>query len=302
VDQRVVEEPQAQFAEKKNPDDVRLAETPKGLISRRSKDLRELSRENIASIGAQLAQDIANRFEKLPKSQKLNAIKGPRPKKFSQYKTDTLQLLTDTAAEALTGARKAVPGSGSIKLAEFEDLPPKIKKQLKTQSDLLVGTQMDDLEKSVFFQFTHSVDSTTDPRVIQKDLEDAANDFAKSASVTAGAGNTVAQIVNTSRQAFFFDEQVINQISAFRFSNPDPISPICKDLQGRVFGSNDAESARFFPPLHHNCKSFLVPVLSAKNPNPKLDPRGLSPSTQAAAKSITLSELNPKVRKHDEKS
>jgi len=275
-----------EFSEKKN---LELAETPRGQITRVSEEIRALMREEITRIGFVLAKEVSGRFGKFPPSEQHRAIANQRAKGTEEYRLKLQSIFIDEADKAIKDARTEIPGGSKIKFAESDDLPPSVLKNVSLQSSLLVSTQMADLEKAVFFQFTHSFKSTNDPDLLQKDLDSAVVDFAKSASVTAAAGNTVGLIVNDARNAFFFQTDAFEEIDAFRFLNPNPISPICKDLQNRVFAKNDPEAQRFFPPLHHNCKSYLQPIIKSKK-TVKIDDRGLKPSSPRLEKFITLGE------------
>jgi hypothetical protein len=94
-------------------------------------------------------------------------------------------------------------------------------------------------------------------------------------------------MVNEGRNTFFFDDDVVDQIHSFTFVNFAPVSAICKELAGVVFSTGDAESLRYSPPLHHNCKSYLRANLKNKRGVENLEISTLSPSA-TAKKSITL--------------
>jgi hypothetical protein len=278
-------------------ENVTLGETPRGQITSAAEEARDLMTRNIRILGKDLVDKVMAKYKTLPPSEQINSIKGHTVSGTQAYRNELISFLTLVADDALKKARTEVPAASDVKLATFKDRPPEferlptgLQRKITTQADLLVNTQTADLEKAVFFQMSGSIDSTDSAELIEKDLVQAVDDYATGPSVVAGGGNITSITVNSARNAFFFDKEVLTEISAFRFVNPDPVSPICKDLQGRVFGSKDPEADRFRPPLHHNCKSYLVPVLKSKNPNPDLNPRGLKPSDPLLEKYITLSE------------
>ena len=94
-------------------------------------------------------------------------------------------------------------------------------------------------------------------------------------------------MVNEGRDTFFFEADVLEEIHSFTFMNIAPKSPVCRELAGTTFNTNDAESLRFTPPLHHNCKSYLRANLKTSKGVSNLDVSTLSPSA-TAKKSITL--------------
>ena len=78
---------------------------------------------------------------------------------------------------------------------------------------------------------------------------------------------------------------------SFTFVNSDPKAAICVDLAGKTFASNDAESLRLAPPLHHNCKSILEPNFRGAKGNPELSKGGLQgQATDTGIDSINLNE------------
>ena len=163
-----------------------------------------------------------------------------------------------------------------------------------SQAQNFAKTHADDLEKAVFFQFDSSFGSTEDANVLRQDLQDNADKFTTGPATNTGSANTTALVVNETRNAFFFDDEVLKDIESFTFTNPNPKSAICKNLTGKTFSSDDPEAGRFFPPLHHNCKSYLVPNFSGKTSKDisgtGLRPTGSDAEVTAALKSISLSE------------
>jgi len=188
--------------------------------------------------------------------------------------------------------RLAEETAESLKLGEFDDLPPDLRKKVKAQADLLADSQVAELERKVKFQFTNSVDSTDSDDLLTKDLIQSAEGLWSGGAIDAAAGNVTAHVVNSARELFFFDPRVVTEIASFSFVNPDPVSPICQDLAGSTFSVDDPESARFFPPLHHNCKSYLVPNLRGSSSEDK-EITGLKPSKADLEKYITLSVEGP---------
>ena len=82
-------------------------------------------------------------------------------------------------------------------------------------------------------------------------------------------------MINESRTAAFFDDKVLEEIESFTFVNADPQAPICKDLAGRTFRKDDPGAKMNFPPLHHNCESYISANFSGAKKNPEIDKRGL---------------------------
>lgn len=250
--------------------------------------LKELMQKELASIGDDLIEDVMRAYRNSIPSQQVNAAKGIVPKGARAYKDLLKTALSVIALDAIEAARKEVPKAKKVKLAEFESLPAEIQKRILAQSQLIVDTQLGDLQKSVFLQFSGSVDSTDSEALLKKDLDEAAEDFILGTSLEVGATTIAAQTINTARNAFFFTDDVLAEIEAFQFTNGDPVSPICQDLNGTIFAKDDPEADRYMPPLHHNCKSYIVPILVGNLKG--RDIGTLKPSSASLEKYIKLSE------------
>jgi len=276
---------------------IKFADPPRKQITNDTKRMRELMEENVLKMGNTLTEDIMRKLKKTTESTRLTAINDQKVKGTAAYKTELLAALTNMSIQALTRARSEIPAKKNVKLAHLpsnlKDLPKSIQKQLKAESDLIVTTQGSDMEKALFFQFRSSMDQP-DP-MVQADLFEKSEKQSTSPSVIAAAGNTTARVINESRNAFFFDDDVLEGISAFKFNNPkdERSSAICFNLANRIFRKDDPRSSEFFPPLHHNCRSFLSTF--DIDEKPKISEVGLRPvgdekEIAKALKSITLSD------------
>jgi phage gp29-like protein len=281
----------------KNSERIQLAEqNARKQIGEGKARIKEVMQTGLSAIAQDLVKQIMGKVKRLPPSQQLDAVKNLNLSGVGDYKRALIDTLAAVAAAALAQARKEVPKkknvtlagtNPSLKLSEFDNLPPDVKKKIQTQADLLVDSQTADLEKAAYFQFTHSVDSTDSDALIEKDLLGSTGDYLSGPSVEAGSGNVTALVVNSARSAFFFDDDVLEEIESFTFVNGDPVSPICQDLAGTTFAKDDPEAERYFPPLHHNCKSYLVPNLVGGS---KREIESLKPSSPALEKYVTLSD------------
>jgi SPP1 gp7 family putative phage head morphogenesis protein len=275
--------------------------TPKALITKGSDELRELMKTMLSDVGSQVIADLMAKKKRANPSQYLSLTSQVEPKGSRDYKKELQGFLANLSTQSLRQARGEIPGGKKIKLVEdlesvqldedlYKKLPKSIQKSIDSQVGLLTTFQIQDLLKAIYFQFNSSVTSTDSDDTVESDLQDSLDKFLEGSSVAAGAGNTVAKAVNESRSTFFFDEDVQEEIESFTFVNGDPVSPICQDLAGTVFSKDDPNMERYSPPLHHNCKSYLVANL--KGTNKDVDPDGLQPSKASLEKYITLSEWN----------
>lgn len=215
--------------------------------------------------------------------------------------------LAEVANDALIGAKKETPKAKAVKLSEriqlaaprggyFDALPAKIKRMVQTQAMLIAGTQASDIEKVVAFQYTSSQASTDSIDQIAADILAAAQPMiegstAAGMSVDAAAGNSVSTVSNQARLEWFFEPEVLDTIESFTFYNEDPVSEICQELDDTTWAVGDPDLDRYSPPLHHNCKSRLVPNEKGAEGNPEID-RGGTAVSQKGLDSITLCECH----------
>jgi len=252
----------------------------------------DVMQSNLAYMADSLINKLMAKEKGLSSSNQLDAVKGLTASGTNFYKKELLDTLTVIAYETLRHTKKEVP-KATFKLAEidFESikfiesskakklkgksvknkrietmwkrLPSKVKKRIKFQQELLVKTQLSDLEKAIYFQFSTSIAQTKDLDKVRSELKDTAMDFIEGPSVRAGAPLTAHQAISESRNAFFDDPEVDKQIEAFEFVNNYIVNrtPLCEELNGTIFAKDDPNRFKFTPPLHFNCRSLILPIL-----------------------------------------
>lgn len=271
------------------------------LMRESARILREIFESGLTEIGMEMIRQIVARYRALPPAQRARAINDNIAwKGENAYRALVLDTMAEIAFDAIQGARKEVPGTGRIKLAEeidaikfeeetiFERLPITLQAKLRKRAELLVGTQLADLQKTIFFQYLNSYDTTEDTRILEADIKEAAAEYISGTAITSGADLTATSVVNTSRNAFFIDSEVAAQLDAFQFVNGDPVTPICSDLDGTVFAVDDPDLFKYTPPLHWNCKSYIVPIPAGHLGGREIEK--LKPSTKALDDSIQFAE------------
>lgn len=258
--------------------------------------LKELMKMQLAQLYSNLKSALKKKYASLSGSDKILAAKGLETPGLNAYKSALKDQLSEIASQSINEARKLVPSKKHIKLSgAYDALPAKVRKLVDAQASLIGETQASDLEKIVFFQFTSAATSEDDIDAIMFDVDGAVEDTLEGAtgngmSIDAAAGNAVAHVEQQSAMSFFFDDEVLDGIESFTFTNEDPVSEICQELAGTTFDPNDPDLDTYTPPLHHNCKSRLVPNLKGDEANPEIDRDGVSLSKKAL-QSMTLSEL-----------
>jgi SPP1 gp7 family putative phage head morphogenesis protein len=216
--------------------------------------------------------------------------------------------MIETAGRALNQARNEIPGGRKIEFMEgfksrikldevddlFSQLPKRIRELILTDPTIAAGAQFGTLRSKILLVASGAVDETADPDVIEKKLKDEVNKALTGAAVESeisgaiatAATNLTTKVYNSTRIEFFQTDEALEKIEAFQFVNNDPVSPICQDLNGRIFRKDDPESDLYLPPLHHNCKSFIVPIFDLQGK--QVSDIGLKPSKAGLDKFKTL--------------
>ncbi len=265
-----------------------------------SKELRALMQKELGKRADKMIDSLGNKLRKTTLSRRRSLVNQVEMKGQKDYRDKLTAQLLGTANTGVNTARRETPGGSKIKFWEisgkrlkldeiddlFKNLPPNTRNMIRTEVSLLAGSQDADLEKQIRFALAGSVDTTQDVEVILKDLRDAKETYLLGPSVAAAAGNSTAKVMNTARMDFFQAPDVLEEIEALQFTNPDPQAPICVDLAGRIFAKDDPIAQQFLPPLHFNCKSFIVPIFELGKR--EIDPIGLQPSNRKAIESINL--------------
>lgn len=236
-------------------------------INEAGKAIRNVMMFNLGMIADDIIKKVLTNYKNLTPANRLKAIKDISPKGVRAYKKDLITAMAVIADNAIFNARLEVPMAKKIKLEEkidsikfkedditviFDALPAAVKKRLRASSELLVNTQLADLEKAIYFQYASTLDGTESLANMETDLTDKAFAYIDGVSVEAGAGVTGANVVNEARNAFFLDPDVLENIEAFKFMNGDPVSLICKSLAGIIFTAKDPNFFAYTPPLHYN--------------------------------------------------
>lgn len=248
---------------------VKLAEGYRTQFNNSKAATKALMQNGVRAMADDLKKKLAKNWNELSDARKAEAVNGVEVSTavLNVYKASLRKQMAEVAEKAINQARKEVPAAA--KKAEFADydpwknLNPLVKKAILSQIGLVADTQAADVSKVVLFQWSSSSASITDVDGILKDVEDRVQNVLAGQgggmSLEAASGDVVAHVTQNSRNSFFFAPEVLETLESFTFVNEDPVSEICKNLNGQTFSVLDPAAEQFYPPLHHNCKSRLVP-------------------------------------------
>jgi len=276
-------------------DHVQLAELlPSVFIARNAQKLEVMLRDSMLERSDKMISKMVNIIRRDPAA-RAAALAVTMPDGNTLKKT--LRSYTgEVAQKALNKVLRELNKTRStIKLTEeeFRDLPTKTKQDLNQEIILTQKFLDSDMEKVVLFSFNGIYDETDSPDVIEQDLIRQRDRHMAGPSIRATSVNITAKTTNSVRNDVFQEPDVLDDIESFIFTNPAPVSAICQNLTGRVFSKEEYATTTFLPPLHHNCKSFIVAQTAGKKGNKSVDPNelqivGTADQQEKARKSITL--------------
>lgn len=279
------------------------------LMNKQAEKISDAIRSAVRFSGQKFIADTMNRYRQLSADKKQSATSKVSIGGQGKFKSSLKSLFAETANNAINSALKEVGKSKEIKLSstdfdmirmretygdvseiklnELSKFPTHIQILITKQAELITEQTLQELQSKLSFAFSSIETKSSDEDVIAQNMDETLEDFAEGNTVNIKGDNVSALLVNEGRNSVFFDPEVEASIHSYTFMNDNPKSKICIELAGTTFNTNDAESLRYSPPLHHNCKSYLRANLSSSRGVNKLEIKTLSPSAEGV-KSITL--------------
>ena len=206
-----------------------------------------------------------------------------------EYFRELFEQVLQVSANSITMLEKET--NEKVQLAETSKgrVSPRMKARIKNRVLSLVRSHVATVQKAIDLQFMSSIDSTDSTDQIIKDIKEKLNSQALNKKVSKGGA---AIIVNQTFNDTWSldakeDDKFLDEVESYTFINGDPQTTICTELNGRTFLPDDPDLDKYRPPLHPNCKSYLVPNLKKFKDNPEID-RDRLVLTKAAQKEITL--------------
>ena len=259
--------------------------------------IKNIMQKGLKDIASQINDQAVKHWQKSSDTNKVRPPKKYSIKGLKAYKDELTEELAGLYNEAVDQAKNEnrrfrnialSENAKRMKLAEKDKLNQKALVRLGGIVDNLVAGNIADIEKDINLQYTQSAESTDSPNQLSQDLQDKTNKTIDGQMTVAGGLITASTMVNIARKDFFNEIMKENEVESFTWVNPDPVSEICKGLNGITLPAGHLDVDRYWPPLHHNCKTYVVAntTTTRNNPTPQ---DGFAP-TKTQAKSITLAD------------
>lgn len=279
------------------------------LMNAQAEKITDAIKSSLKFSGKKFIADTMSRYRQLPVPKKQSATSKVVMGGGAKFKDALRSALSETMNLSINNATKEISKPKEIKLSssefdlkrifdkygdysdvklnELSKYPTHIQVLIAKQAELISQASLEELKAKLSFSFSSIELKSQDESIIEQNMDETLEDFVEGNTVTIKGENVSALMVNEGRNSVFFDAENEANIHSYTFMNAAPKSSICRELAGTTFNTNDAESMRYTPPLHHNCKSYLRANLSASRGVEKLNVSTLSP-TPEAVKSITL--------------
>jgi hypothetical protein len=233
---------------------IKYGNQVRSYIKEASKALQTLTELTLSDMSEKMIDDIMKNKRKLSSSKAYLATDNVKAKGVAAYSKQLKELMAEIVDESWMMVSNYVGIKSPIKFAsEFEKLPKSVRDRIKKTSDLLIGSQVADLEKNIFFTYDDAIFADLPDKEIISRLEENSEKFYTGASVSSGSAKVAATYINESMNAYYALEVVKDELAAFLYYNPNPKSAICKNLAGQYFPVGDPNMERFTPPNHWNC-------------------------------------------------
>jgi hypothetical protein len=200
-----------------------------------------------------------------------------------EYKKKVEADLTGAYNSAQAQVAKEVPGT---KITLAEDLKKIAASRLKADVTNLTDVQIQDLAKTISLTYGQNIAAAQTAEELANILDEAIAKFIDGPVSKVGPEIAISKAVNDSRRDFF--KENTEKVISFTWVNGDPVSEICQWLDGKTLPADHHDVDRYWPPLHHNCKTYVVANTSDTTENP--DPQSGFEVPEDVASSMTLSE------------
>ena len=185
------------------------------------------------------------------------SVKMPKDKNYieqlREWAGTTADKALDNTLEEIGAKRRG------LKLAdELDKLPKDVRNRIIASVILAAEFADADLEKAVYFSFNETYLKADDAALALELMGQKPGEYLDKQNVDVISSNLASNVTNNVRDDVFREEEVFNEIESFIFTNPSPDSAICQSLVGTVFSKEEYETTEWLPPLHHNCRSYIV--------------------------------------------
>lgn len=269
------------FAEPVDGEGVEEDQTVK-VINENAEKIRSDIRTGLSGLAQSMKKLVLEQWEK-GDAERFNVPDLKNVPGVEEYQATIETDLTSAYNSAQSQVSKELKGS-TIKLAE--DLKKIAAARLKADVSSLTDVQIQDLAKTISLTYGQNIAAAQTADELAAILDEAIEKFIQGPVSTTGADIMASKSVNDSRRDFF--KENTEKVISFTWVNGDPVSEICQFLDGKTLPADHPDVDRYWPPLHHNCKTYVIANTSDTTENP--EPQNGFEVPEDVGASMTLSE------------
>ena len=265
--------------------------------------LKGIMQKHLKGIAKSVASQAAKHFKS---SDEVGKLKPPKEydvkKEVEAYRKEVSEELArqyNTAVDQVKNENsyhrniKLSERENRIKLAEIDKINKKGKTRIEGIVDSLVDINVGDITKTNSLQYSQSVNKVENASDLESSMIEQTEKKIDGPMTSTGAILNASTMTNLARKDFFDEIMKENEVESFTWVNPDPITSICKGLNGVTLPADHPDVNTYWPPLHYNCKTYVVANTTQMKDNPKPQD-GFTPSETQKA-SINLAENGPAI-------
>jgi len=251
-------------------------------INNGSEKISSTIKEGLKSISEDMKKKVLEQWEK-GDAEKFNLPDLTVVPGIEEYQKKIQEDLTGTYNSGMEQVSKEIPGK-TIKFAE--DIKKIAAARLTADVSNLTDVQIADLAKTISLTYGQNIAAAQTAEELASILDEAILKFIDGPVAKTGADIIASKTINDSRRDFF--KENTEEVVSYTWVNGDPVSEICQWLDGQTLPADHPDVDRFWPPLHHNCKTYVVANTGTTKENPEPQ-NGFNPPEDVAS-SMTLSE------------
>lgn len=210
------------------------------------------------------------------KTTQLSALRNEVEKAVTAKGKVMREALTEQLAEGFAegegDAEKIVPRrKASVNVTSMRISPSKAKQILGNRVYMLLQKRYTDLAEAIYLQLESALTGNIPEQRAASRIAEILRDRGLGRYATTIVGTSMSTAYNLGRQSIFAGledptGEAVGGIIGYEHSSilDNVTTDICEERHGRFFRVDDPELMH--PPLHHNCRSVLIPVFAGEEP------------------------------------
>jgi len=226
-------------------------------IDQETDKITKYSRASLTLISDELQKAIRRQLNK--GEVEAQGLKDVQIKSIGAFKKSLGKKLAGISKKAWSNAEKN--SRNRIKLSEIN--PSELPSQVLTsfvinQSDLAAEKMINDLREAGLLTANTSTSKGYSVNQAMAQVEESLDKIIDSGNVELSSSMGIVQSMNYGEMEYY--KSIEDNLLGYEFTNPSPVTNICKALVGKTYRKDSLVLVEMSPPLHFRCKSYFVPI------------------------------------------